>query len=136
MPTTDHGAGKGRGARAVDQGRRTIGDRVIRPSSIDLATSSPLWRVMLEPVIAPQDARTRASDKATSSGVFAVLAAQVWEQEHQWKRERPDERGDPRPDLEAASATLGQPAGKIDRTDQADDHQCVHAVSSDAAACA
>jgi hypothetical protein len=40
-----------------------------------------------------------------------VAAAQVRKQEQQWKRKRPDDRGNPCPDREAASATLGNSAG-------------------------
>jgi hypothetical protein len=40
-------------------------------------------------------------------GVIAVLAVQVPEQEHQWKRERPEDHGSPCPDYEVASSPLG-----------------------------
>src|SRR5674536_8344 len=49
-----------------------------------------------------------------SLGMVAVLAAQVREQEHQRKRERPDKRSNPRTDLEAASSTLSNSTGNID----------------------
>jgi hypothetical protein len=71
-------------------------------------------------------------------GMVAVLAVQVREQEHQWKRERPDNRSNPCPNFEAASSTLGNSTGKIDRNDKADHHQregnvAAHSASSDAA---
>ncbi|MGA6939162.1 MAG: hypothetical protein WB041_27850, partial [Pseudolabrys sp.] len=53
----------------------------------------------------------------TALGTVAVLAMQVWEQEHHWKRERPDKRSNPRPDFEGASATLSNSTSKVDRTD-------------------
>ena len=46
-------------------------------------------------------------------GVIAVLAVQVPEQEHQWKRERPEDHGSPCPDYEAASSPLGNSTGKM-----------------------
>jgi hypothetical protein len=64
----------------------------------------------------------------TSSGVAAVLAAQIRQKEND-KRERADECGDPCPGSEAASAMLGQATGKIDRSDHADDQQQVHALA-------
>ena len=57
-------------------------------------------------------------------GVIAVLAVQVPEQEHQWKRERPEDHGSPCPDYEAASSPLGNSTGKIDRGDRSDRQQC------------
>src|ERR1700752_3811275 len=49
---------------------------------------------------------------------------QVRQQEQQWKRQRPDQNpGDPRPGFEAASATLGNPPGKVNRPDQNDRQQ-------------
>jgi hypothetical protein len=48
-------------------------------------------------------------------GIVDVLAVKTREQEQQWKRERPDSRGDPCPIFEAASSTLGNSTGKIDR---------------------
>ena len=52
---------------------------------------------------------------------IAILAVQVREQEHQWKRKRPNNRSNPRPDFEGASSTVSKSAGKIDR---ADHQQC------------
>ena len=71
-------------------------------------------------------------------GMVAVLAVQVREQEHQWKRQRPDNRSNPCPNFEAASSTLGNSTGKIDRNDKTDHHQRegnigAHSASSDAA---
>jgi hypothetical protein len=65
--------------------------------------------------------------------MVAVLAAQVREQEHQRKRERPDKRSNPRLDLEAASSTLSNSTGKIDRNDKSDQGDDVHDASSNAA---
>jgi hypothetical protein len=65
--------------------------------------------------------------------MVAVLAAQVREQEHQRKRERPDKRSNPRLDLEAASSTLSNSTGKIDRNDKSDPGDDVHDASSNAA---
>src|SRR5258708_32433898 len=70
-------------------------------------------------------ATTRGLPHPAPSGVLAVLAAPVRQQEHH-ERERADERGDPGPGLDAASAMLGQQAGNIDRGDRADDQQDVH----------
>jgi hypothetical protein len=66
-------------------------------------------------------------------GMLAILAVQVREQEHQRQRERPDKGSNPRPNPEAASPTLGNSTGKIDRTDKK--HQCddVHDARSYAA---
>jgi hypothetical protein len=61
--------------------------------------------------------------------MVAVVAVQVREQEHQWKRERSDNRSNPRPDFEAASSTLGNSAGKIHRTDRSDRQQCEENVA-------
>jgi hypothetical protein len=47
-----------------------------------------------------------------------VLALQVREQEQWRQRERPDKGGNPRPVFEAASATLGNSTGKIERGPQ------------------
>jgi hypothetical protein len=67
-------------------------------------------------------------------GMLAVLATQVRQQEQQWKRQRPDKNpGNPCPVLEAASATLGSSAGKINRTDNSDQGNGVHDARSDAA---
>jgi hypothetical protein len=55
--------------------------------------------------------------------MVAVVAVQVREQEHQWKRERSDNRSNPRPDFEAASSTLANSARKIHRTDRSDRQQ-------------
>ena len=43
----------------------------------------------------------------------AILAMQVREQEHQRKRERPDNCSNPRPDFERASPTLSNSTGKV-----------------------
>ncbi|MGA7065720.1 MAG: hypothetical protein WB048_05240, partial [Pseudolabrys sp.] len=53
----------------------------------------------------------------TALGAVAVLAMQVRKQEHNWKRERPDKRSNPRPDFDRASATLSNSTSKVDRTD-------------------
>src|ERR1700733_4857130 len=50
--------------------------------------------------------------------MVAVPAVQIREQQHQRKRQRPDKRGNPRPDFEAASPSLGNSAGKKDRNDK------------------
>jgi hypothetical protein len=47
--------------------------------------------------------------------MVTVRAVRAWEQEHQWKRERPNSRGDPCPIFEAASSTLGNSTGEINR---------------------
>jgi len=52
--------------------------------------------------------------------MVAVPAVQIREQQHQRKRQRPDKRGNPRPDFEAAASTLGHAAGKNDRNDRND----------------
>jgi hypothetical protein len=66
-------------------------------------------------------------------GTLRVLAVQVPEQEHQWKRERPDKRSNPSPDFEAASSTLSNSTGKIYRTDKSDQGYSVHDARSNAA---
>src|SRR5258708_12569162 len=69
-------------------------------------------------------------------GVVTVPAAQVWEQEQQGKRERPDKRSNPRPDLKVAPSTLGHSAGNIhrsDRSDKSDQGNSVHDARSNAA---
>jgi hypothetical protein len=65
--------------------------------------------------------------------MLAVVAMQVREQEHQRQRQRPDKRGNPRPDFEAASPTLGNSTGKIDRNDESDQGNDVHEARSNAA---
>jgi hypothetical protein len=55
--------------------------------------------------------------------MVAVLAVQVREYEHQWKRERPDKRSNPRPHFETASSTLSNSTGKKDRNEKTDHHQ-------------
>jgi hypothetical protein len=67
------------------------------------------------------------------SGSGAILAMQVREQEYQWKRERPDNHGNPRPGFEAASSPLGNSTGRIDRTDKNDQGDGVHDAGSNAA---
>jgi hypothetical protein len=60
-------------------------------------------------------------------GTLTILAVQVREQEHQWKRKRSNNRSNPRPDFEGTSSTLSNPAGKIDTTDkQRDDYDGAH----------
>ncbi|MGA8387043.1 MAG: hypothetical protein WB769_03815, partial [Pseudolabrys sp.] len=56
-------------------------------------------------------------NRAYRLGTVAILAMQVREQEHQRKRERPDNCSNPRPDFERASPTLSNSTGKVDRTD-------------------
>jgi hypothetical protein len=67
------------------------------------------------------------------SGMVAVLAMQVREQEYQWKRQRPDKRSNPGPGSEAASSMLSNSTGKIDRTDQRGNKIAVHDARSNAA---
>src|SRR5689334_17770109 len=64
--------------------------------------------------------------------VAGVLAMQVWKQEYQWKRQRSDHRGNPRPYREAPSATFGNPTGEIHRTDCSDRQQCEEHIGVEA----
>jgi len=59
----------------------------------------------------------------------AVPAMQVREQEYQWERQRPDHRGNPRPDYEAAPSALGNSTGNINRNDRSDAQQCEENVA-------
>ena len=63
-------------------------------------------------------------------GAAVALAVQVRKQEHQRKRERPDEGGNPHPAFKASPATLGYSAGKIHRSNKSDG---VHDAGSNAA---
>jgi hypothetical protein len=49
---------------------------------------------------------------------MAILAVHSREQEHQWERERTEKRRNPCPAFDTASTTLGNSAGKIDRTNK------------------
>src|ERR1700694_3393294 len=77
--------------------------------------------------------------------MIAVLAVQVRQQEQQWNRQRPENNpGNPCPAFEAASSTLGNSTGNINRADRSDRQQrgenlgveiniVVHRAGSDAA---
>jgi hypothetical protein len=91
--------------------------------------------------------RARGASRIGQLDKVAVLAVQVREKEHQGKRERPDNKSNPRPDFEAASSTLGDSTGDIgepnrnlDQPDRNDHQQCdgednagVHDARSNAA---
>jgi hypothetical protein len=49
-----------------------------------------------------------------------VSGMHVRKQEYQWKHQRSDKRCNPRPDIEAPSATFSNPTGEIHRTDRSD----------------
>src|SRR5258706_10540728 len=56
--------------------------------------------------------------------MVAVPIVQVRQQEQQWKCQRPDKNpGNPRPVFEAASSTLRNSTGKINRADRSDGQQ-------------
>jgi hypothetical protein len=70
--------------------------------------------------------------------MVVVVAAQFRKQEYERKRQRPDDRGNPSPDLEAASSTFGNSAGKKYRKDRTGQQQCqghvgAHPAGSNAA---
>jgi hypothetical protein len=56
--------------------------------------------------------------------MVAVVAPQVRKQEHERKRQRTDDRGNPSPDFEAAPSTFSNPAGKKYRKDRTGHQQC------------
>ena len=77
--------------------------------------------------------KDQSSRDDSGLGMVAVLAVQVWEQEHQRKRERTDKHGNPCPHFEAAASALGNSTGRIDRSDKNGQGNGIHDGRSHAA---